>query len=180
MNLMTTINKPRLLVVDDDLGVIAAYRLVLERSPKRETLEHMFGLEALETELFGEHAANDLHWRVTFLDQGADAVKAVQWAADDGDPYTAIFLDVRMPPGIDGYEAAEQIRKIDDGVHIVIVTGYSDYTYADFLEVAGPESKLTYMPKPVWPDELRKVASILSNEPNYRRYLSPLGVVSDA
>jgi DNA-binding LytR/AlgR family response regulator len=85
-------------------------------------------------------------------------------AVDDGDPFSAIFLDVRMPPGIDGYEAAERIRKLDPSVHIVIVTGYSDYTYEDFLEIAGPPSQLTYMPKPVWPDQLRNVAQILSTE----------------
>jgi CheY-like chemotaxis protein len=174
---MTHKPAPKLLVVDDDLGVIAAYRLVLERSADPQTLQHMFGLEALETELFGTEPVEEQQWRVTFLDQGAEAVKAVRWAVDDNDPFTAIFLDVRMPPGIDGYEAAEQIRKIDPNAHIVIVTGFSDYTYNDFLEVAGPESKLTYMPKPVWPDELRKVAHILATERNYRRYLSPLGLL---
>lgn len=174
---MTKKRAPKLLVVDDDLGVIAAYRLVLEKTADSRTVQHMFGLDALETELFGETPKDEPQWRVTFMDQGADAVKAVRWAADDGDPFTAIFLDVRMPPGIDGYEAAEQIRKIDANAHIVIVTGFSDYTYDDFLEVAGPSSHLTYMPKPVWPDELRKVAHILATERNYRKFLSPQGVL---
>jgi CheY-like chemotaxis protein len=172
---MTQKRAPKLLVVDDDLGVIAAYRLVLEKSADPHTLQHMFGLDALESELFGSVPAEQQQWRVEFLDQGSDAVNAVQWSVDDNDRYSAIFLDVRMPPGIDGYEAAEQIRKIDPKVHIVIVTGYSDYTYEDFLQVAGPESQLTYMPKPVWPDELRKVAHILATERNHRKYLSPMG-----
>lgn len=163
---MSEQRKPRLLVVDDDLGVIAAYRLVLEKVTDRRAAQSMFGIDALETELFGPKAAQEpqQEWRITFLDQGIDAVKAVQWAVDDGDPFSAIFLDVRMPPGIDGYEAAERIRKLDPSVHIVIVTGYSDYTYEDFLEIAGPPSQLTYMPKPVWPDQLRNVAQILSTE----------------
>jgi DNA-binding LytR/AlgR family response regulator len=110
-------------------------------------------------------------WRITFVDQGADAVKAVKWAIDDGEPYTAIFLDVRMPPGIDGYETAAKIRALDPDAHLVIVTGYSDYTYEDFLEVAGPERLLTYMSKPVWPDQLRKVARILATEKNHRATL---------
>ena len=158
---------PRLLVVDDDLGVIAAYRLVLEKV-STGAVQSLFGLDALESELFGSKPLEvpPQNWRITFIDQGLDAVKAVQWAIDDNDPYTAIFLDVRMPPGIDGYEAAERIRKIDPNAHIVIVTGYSDYTYEDFVEVAGPASRLTYMPKPVWPDQLRRVASILTSEKN--------------
>lgn len=158
--------KPKLLVVDDDLGVIAAYRLVLEKMAAHETVPHLFGLDALETELFGtaDTAASYPEWRVKFLDQGIDAVREVQWAKRSADPYTAVFLDVRMPPGIDGFEAAELIRAIDPNIHIVIVTGYSDFSYEDFVEVAGPANRITYMPKPVWPDQLRNVARILTNE----------------
>ncbi len=87
----------------------------------------MFGLDALEKELFGATPVEEPQWRITFLDQGIDAVNAVQWAKEDGDPFTAIFLDVRMPPGIDGYEVAERVRKIDPNVHMVIVTGFSDF-----------------------------------------------------
>ena len=160
--MMSKNRTPKLLVVDDDLGVIAAYRLVLENSNDRRAVPSMFGLEGLQSELFGiQPGSEEPEWRVTFLDQGTDAVKAVKWAIDDGDPFTAIFLDVRMPPGIDGYETAERIRKIDSIVHIVIVTGYSDYTVEDFVEIAGPANRLTYMAKPVWPDQLKKVARSL-------------------
>jgi CheY-like chemotaxis protein len=158
---MSTKLPPRLLVVDDDLGVIAAYRLVLEKSTDRRTVQDMFGLDALEKELFGEAPADEHLWRITFLDQGVDAVNAVRWAMEDGDPFTAIFLDVRMPPGMDGFEVAEQVRKLDPNVHMVIVTGFSDFMYEDFLEVAGPADRLTYLPKPVWPDQLRSVARSL-------------------
>lgn len=160
--MMSKNRTPKLLVVDDDLGVIAAYRLVLENSNDRRAVPSMFGLEGLQSELFGiQPGSEEPEWRVTFLDQGTDAVKAVKWAIDDGDPFTAIFLDVRMPPGIDGYETAERIRKINSIVHIVIVTGYSDYTVEDFVEIAGPANRLTYMAKPVWPDQLKKVARSL-------------------
>ena len=163
---MTSSRLPRLLIVDDDLGVIAAYRLVLEKVPDPRSVQSLFGLDALETELFGAKRADERPqgWRITFLDQGIDAVHAVMGALDDGDPFAAVFLDVRMPPGIDGYEAAEQIRKIDPNVHIVIITGYSDYSYEDFVEIAGPPIRLTYMPKPVWPGQLRSVAEILTSE----------------
>ncbi len=155
---------PRFLVVDDDLGVIAAYRLVLEKSTERRTVQDMFGLDALEKELFVVPAAEEQPWRITFLDQGIDAVNAIKWAIEDGDPFTAIFLDVRMPPGMDGFEVAEQVRKMDPNVHMVIVTGFSDFMYEDFLEIAGPADRLTYLPKPVWPDQLRSVARSLTNK----------------
>jgi two-component SAPR family response regulator len=78
-----------------------------------------------------------------------------------------------MPPGIDGYETAKRIRELDREVHIVIVTGFSDYAYEDFLLVAGPAHKLTYLPKPIWPDELRRIAQVLTRETSHRALLSP-------
>ena len=65
---MSVKRTPRLLVVDDDLGVIAAYRLVLEKSTERRTVQDMFGLDALEKELFGAAAQEEQPWRITFLE----------------------------------------------------------------------------------------------------------------
>lgn len=166
---------PRLLVADDDPGVITAYRLVLGKADESDNARELFGLDTLEAELFGGQGDVKPKWRVTFVEQGLDAVNAIKWALDDDDPFAGIFLDVRMPPGIDGYEAAKRIRLIDPNVHIVIVSGYSDYTREEFLKVAGPEYLLTIMPKPLWPDQMRKVATILARETKpHRVQLNPL------
>lgn len=168
---------PRLLVADDDPGVIAAYRLVLDKVEHNDRVRELFGIETLEDELFGADQAARPNWRITFVEQGADAVAAVKWAIDDGDPFAGIFLDVRMPPGIDGLETARRIRLIDSYVHIVVVSGYSDYTLDDFIKVAGPQSILTIMPKPIWPDQLRKVATILAREAKHHRVqLNPMRI----
>lgn len=163
---MTARHSPRLLVADDDLGVIAAYRIVLERSTDSRAVESLFALDGLDSELFGtpdDHVAAD-PWRVVFVDQGMDAVAAVKAAIEDGDPFTAVFLDIRMPPGIDGCETARRIRQMAPNLHIVIVSGYSDYTTEELSEVAGPVRALSFLPKPVWPDQLRRVATKLCNE----------------
>ena len=166
---------PRLLVADDDPGVIAAYRLVLGKPDESDNARELFGLDTLEAELFSGQSDVKPKWRVTFVEQGLDAVNAIKWALDDGDPFSGIFLDVRMPPGIDGLETARRIRVIDPNVHIVVVTGYSDYSHDDFLKVAGPEQLLTIMPKPLWPDQMRKIATILAREAKHHRVqLNPL------
>lgn len=170
---MTAARSPRLLVADDDRSVLAAYRLVLEKMDDDGTVENLFGLEALESELFGAPVPRHPHWAVTFVEQGLDAVNAVKWAQDDGEPYTAVFLDVRMPPGIDGYETARRIRLLDPHLHIIVVSGFSDYTHEDFLRVAGPEHLLAFMPKPLWPEQLRRLARVLAGESNHRAQLSP-------
>lgn len=164
-------HSPRLLVVDDDLGVIAAYRTILERSADSRAVENLFALDSLGSELFG--SADDdkpaQPWRVDFVDQGTDAVTAVRGGLDDGDRYTAVFLDIRMPPGIDGHETARRIRKMDPDVHIVIVSGFSDYTEEELCEAAGPDATMTFLPKPVWPEQLRRVATKLCDDARHMR-----------
>jgi CheY-like chemotaxis protein len=151
---------PRLFVVDDDPSVAAAYRRVLEDAKGCDEVDN------LEAELFGADAPIEkiADWRVEFFSQGLDAVSAIQRSIEEQDPVTAIFLDVRMPPGIDGYETAKRIRQLDRDVHIVVVTAYSDYAYEDFLVVAGPADRLNYLPKPIWPHELLQVAQVLASE----------------
>ena len=148
---------PRLLVVDDDLGVIAAYRHVLEG----HDFSRAHALDELGDELFGPSGKTmleDFSWRVHFADQGHDAVAAVQAAMANCDPFAVVFLDVRMSPGMDGYETAQQIRKIDPDVHVVFVSAYSDYSDEELSDAAGPFDKSSFMPKPVWPHELRATA----------------------
>jgi CheY-like chemotaxis protein len=157
---MSDIKTPRILVADDDLGVIGAYRYVLEKPVTG--LAGASEADALEVELFGSDvsvlAADDENWRVHFVDQGADAVAAVRAAIAKSDPFSVVFLDIRMPPGIDGYETAAQIRKLDPLVHIVFVSGYSDYSEQELLEVAGPAHRVSFLPKPVWPLQLKAEA----------------------
>jgi len=152
------VNKsPRILVADDDLGVIAAYRYVLEGDEYAKLSRGR--LEQLDEDLFGTSNAGAglSSLRLQFVDQGEDAVKAVEKAVAESDPFTMIFLDVRMPPGLDGYETAALIRQIDPIVHIVFVSGYSDYTGEDLLEVGGSDQRVSIMPKPVWPAQLRSI-----------------------
>lgn len=152
---MSSLQSPRILVVDDDLGVIAAYRYVLEgehaNAPNRS-----LRLAALTEELFGiqDTGAEEPAWRVDFVDQGDDAVKAVQKAVDQSDPYALVFLDIRMPPGLDGYETAEAIRKIDPLAYIVFVSAFSDYTQEELREIAGGAHRTSFLTKPVWPHQL--------------------------
>ncbi len=87
-----------------------------------------------------------------------DAIRAVQTAIEQSDPYSMIFLDIRMPPGLDGYETASEIRKIDPLVYIVFVSGYSDYTKDELLDVAGGDYRTGFLCKPVWPHQLMSTA----------------------
>lgn len=160
---MTTMRTPRILVADDDLGVIAAYRHVLESEAHAYLSRRRRASDALEQELFGKSSqpCEAPDWRVHFVDQGMDAIEAVRASIDEDDPFNVIFLDIQMPPGMDGYATARSIRRLDPTVEIVIVSGYSDYTPEELMEVAGPSERLHFLPKPVWPEQLQGLAQTL-------------------
>ncbi|MFN0217346.1 MAG: response regulator [Hyphomicrobium sp.] len=156
---------PRLLVCDDDPSVIEAYKIVLESMCKEGNAQDLFRLQKVEDELFGDSLLPDypVEWNIDYVTSGEAAVASVRHAIAEGYEYSAAFLDVRMPPGMDGHEAAKQIRALDPSVNIVIITGYCDYTVEDFEKVAGPGPRLTVLMKPVWPDQLRAVVRGLPN-----------------
>lgn len=154
--------KSRILVADDDPGVIEAYRSALNGTAIEAFRDFSERADEMAEELFGDKPKSDqMPWRVDFVRQGQEAFEAVCEADLASDPYTVLFLDIRMPPGIDGCETARRIRQIDQNVHIVFVSGYSDYLQEELVDAAGPEDKMSFMQKPVWPLQLKSKASEL-------------------
>jgi signal transduction histidine kinase len=150
---------PRILVVDDEEALRQSYLEALSPPATRAR-----GVAALESELFGDapQSRPDVTFDITACSQGEEAISAVQRSLEAGKPYGVAFIDIRMPPGIDGVETACRIRKLDPQINIVIVTGFSD---ADVPEIAArvkPADKLFYMTKPVQVVEIRQQASVLS------------------
>ena len=117
----TTTN--RILVVDDDVMLIGEYLKCLGAEFEPDIATSTLG--DLEKVLFGEETDEKgaAKFNVQSCNQGLAAVEAVRDAVKTGTPFSIVFLDIRMPPGIDGIEAARQIREIDQNVNIVIVTG---------------------------------------------------------
>jgi len=96
--------------------------------------------------------------------RGDHALEQVGLALDEGRPFAVAFLDVRMPPGPDGVWTAQEIRRIDPNVHIVIVTGYSDTPPAEIAHLVPPVDKLLYIEKPFQLPEIRQLAWTLSSK----------------
>ncbi len=152
----------RILIVDDEPAVHEGYRLALASPPASAA-----ALSAMAGELFGELADAPPHnddapvFDTVHHLQGLDAVAEVERALAAGDPFRIAFIDVRMPPGIDGRETARRIRALDPDIQIVIVTGYSDFALVDIARVAGPVDKLFYIAKPFEVGEVAQLAASL-------------------
>ncbi|HIV77624.1 EAL domain-containing protein [uncultured Sphingomonas sp.] len=157
----------RILIVDDEPAVHESYELCFPARPGT--------LDAMATELFGEPASNgtiEVPTERRHCLQGLEAVAAVEQARADGMPFAVAFIDIRMPPGIDGRETARRIRAIDPDIHLVIVTGYSDFSPAEIGKVAGPADKIFYIAKPFEVSEIQQMALALCRRWDNDRELS--------
>jgi len=153
----------RILIADDEPSILDAYSSVLVADAKAKQADG--GLDALEAELFGDSQQQAAQaYELQLCQQGQQAVAAVKVAAAEGRPFSVAFLDVRMPPGINGVETAKEIRAIDPGLNIVFVTGYSDTDPRDMARIVPPVERLFYVAKPFQPLELQQFASALSNK----------------
>lgn len=76
---------------------------------------------------------------------------AVRWLGKHPGEIDLLFLDVEME-GMNGMEAAAQIREFDKELMIVFVTGYSDYVFDGYRVNA-----LDYIIKPAGSERLREV-----------------------
>lgn len=158
---MITTTTNRVLVVDDDPLLISEYLRCLGEGFEPD--EATTTLTDLEKVLFGEEtdergaAKFDVHSR----NQGEAAVEAVKAAIEAGAPYAIVFLDIRMPPGMDGIEAAQKIRLLDPNVNIVIVTGSVSPAPENLGKQIPPADKVFFFQKPFHAMECRQLAAAL-------------------
>jgi diguanylate cyclase (GGDEF)-like protein len=151
----------RILVVDDDTMLIGEYLKCLGENFEPDEATSTLG--DLEKVLFGEETDDRgaARFDVQSRNQGEAAVEAVRDAVKTGRPFSIVFLDIRMPPGIDGIEAARQIREIDPNLNIVIVTGSLSPEPENLGAEIPPADKIFFFKKPFHAVECRQLAAAL-------------------
>ena len=151
----------RVLVVDDDALLIGEYVRCLGDDFEPDSAVTTLG--DLEKVLFGEETdeRGAAKFAVDTRSQGEAAVEAVKAAVKAGEPYSIVFIDIRMPPGIDGIEAAKKIRELDANVNIVIVTGSATPEPEDLGKAIPPADKVFFFKKPFHAIECRQLAAAL-------------------
>ena len=103
---------------------------------------------------------------------GEEAVWMVREARDSGRPIALAYVDIRMPPGIDGVETIQQIRRIDQDVEVVIMTAYTDRSLSDIIQDMELLHKLLYIRKPFAGEEIQQITLSLVGKWNIERDLS--------
>jgi len=147
-------NLYHILAVDDDHGLLNIYKEILESVPERRAN-------------FRETVSDDgtaPRFRVHCRSQAQDAVAAVRQSFQIGAPYSAIFLDVNLPPGPSGIWAAEQVLKLDPSANIVLVTGYIGNEFDNLPRHMTFSDRLLFLQKPFHAQEIIQFASALSSK----------------
>jgi len=159
MNLNKELNR-RILMVDDEPRILEELEKVLTPSQSGNA-----ELSELQNRLFSTPETKRksvIVYDVCCCHQGDEAIRKVQEAVEQDEPFAVAFIDIRMPPGPDGVATAEEIRKLDPNIQIVMMTGYSDFDISEIAHRVPPEDKLLYMQKPIHSQEIRQFALALT------------------
>jgi two-component system, sensor histidine kinase and response regulator len=177
---MTELTK-RILIVDDNAEIHEDFKKILMPAKKDKDSETL----SLEKDLFGSEDAGqgadrgvNLTYRIDDAMQGQEALKMVDRAEQEGDPYALAFMDVRMPPGIDGIVTCERIWQKHPMLEVVICTAYSDYSWEQMLQKLGYSDHLLFIKKPFDGVAVKQIALSLTTKWEINRknqaYLSTL------
>jgi PAS domain S-box-containing protein len=99
---------------------------------------------------------SELGYIVQTCDDGREAVALWKAALDSGNPFSAVVMDLTIPGGMGGKEAAQRILEIDPGALLVVSSGYSnDPVLSDY-------SKFGFRAAMVKPYDMREIARVLS------------------
>jgi len=154
--------KPRrILVIDDNRSIHEDFRKILGSKQSGNS-----ALDEVESELFGDAKveANVTELEIDSAYQGQEAVALVRTSLEQGRPYAMAFVDVRMPPGMDGIETTAALWKVDPNLQIVICTAYSDYSWDEMLETLGTSDRLLILKKPFDNIEALQLANALTEK----------------
>jgi PAS domain S-box-containing protein len=151
----------RVLIIDDNRSIHDDFRKIL--SPATTTAA---ALDATETAVFGEpaDAVQQTSFEVDSADQGQEGVLLVKKALEAGRPYAMAFVDVRMPPGLDGVETTRKIWELDPDLQVVLCTAYSDYSWGEMFEKLGHHDGLLILKKPFDAVEAFQLAHALTEK----------------
>ncbi|MFL5349965.1 MAG: response regulator, partial [Hyalangium sp.] len=151
----------RILVVDDNRTIHQDFRKILCPPRARDT-----ALDQMEASLFGlsELPEQTLHFEVDSAFQGEEALVLANAARQQGRPYALAFVDIRMPPGIDGVETTSRLWKDDPDIQVVICSAYADYSWEEMMHKLGLSQRLLILRKPFDGIEVRQLAFALTEK----------------
>ncbi len=159
---MTCVN--RILIIDDNKDIHADFRKVFDSAGRKAELDD------LEADLFGSHNGTalkpdvQLQVQIDSAYQGEEGIALAVEAARQGQPYYMAFVDVRMPPGIDGIQTIKRLWKHLPGLPCVVCTAFSDYDWKEIAIQLGKTGNLLILKKPFDAIEVLQLAQSMAEK----------------
>lgn len=152
----------RIIIIDDNAEIHRDFIKILQISNQATQLSK------LDNELFGEEESKPETglpaFEIETASQGEEGVLKVKAALNEGNPFALAFVDIRMPPGIDGVETIKRIWELDPDIQTVICTAYSDYSWEETVNELGVNDNLLILKKPFDVITVRQLASALTRK----------------
>lgn len=149
---------PRILVVDDSPAIRADYRKIL-------TPEDGSEFDRIESSLFGKECPDvAMRFEVDCAEHGQQGIGLAAVAEREGRPYALAFVDMLMPPGLDGIQTALKLWEVSPDLQIVISTAFSQESWPDALNRLGDTDRLLILKKPFEPIEVQQLARALTKK----------------
>jgi PAS domain S-box-containing protein len=153
-----------ILVIDDEERMLELYRKVLGGRTRDSHGDALQALEGVMGEAITVQKQNEepvvKEFSVTVANQGKQGVELAQQAIEENRAFPVAFIDMQMPPGMDGLETAKALRALDKRIYIVIVTAYSNTSLEQINEALRYD--VLYVHKPFDRQEILQMARILS------------------
>ena len=154
---MNQLQNRRILLIDDMPSIHEDFRKILVNTPAARELDEF------EAAMFGQTAPRPCNgFELDSAYQGLEGVAKVEASVRAGRPYAMAFVDMRMPPGLDGVETIERLWRIDPQVQIVICTAYSDHSWEEVLARLDVQDRLLVLKKPFDIIEISQLARTLT------------------
>ena len=152
-------SRPHILIVDDDPAVRDAYCRMLQSQPQPSDV-----MAARAAIFDDEPVCIRFLSELTIVDSGDAAVVAAQAARLAGKAFSMAFVDMRMPPGMDGVDTTLALWRVDPDLQVVIASAYSDTPWGDVMARLGNTDRLVLLNKPFDPIEAIQLAAALSKK----------------
>jgi signal transduction histidine kinase len=155
----------KILIIDDNRDIHGDFRKIF-KGRQAEATE----FDQLENDLFGvestpvTHRSPLLGLTLSSAYQGEEGAAMAIDAAKCGEPYLLAFVDVRMPPGIDGIQTIKRIWEQVPGMPCVICTAFSDYNWEDISTHLGGSGNLYILKKPFDAVEVLQMAQAIAEK----------------
>ena len=158
---MTT---PSVLVIDDQEAILANFATLLD--PRQDdvaaTLDEL--ALALGDASTPQATSQAIRYQMSYARQGSEGVERCRAAKHAGTPFSVAFVDIHMPPGIDGVQTAVELWNIQPDLEIVLCTAHSVYTWQEILDRVPRRDQLVILRKPFDPIEVRQLAACLTDK----------------